>query len=198
MREHQVNQLNNFIMGWYPENTTFCDRLIDLFNSNKEETRVGAIGDFEVVDKTIKDSVDLHINPDNFTSMFYGDHIKKLSFEYIKKWDRAKCNGMFPAEGFNIQFYPKGGGFKQWHSERESADEPQTYRHLVFMTFLNNVEDGGTEFLHQDIRIKAEKGLTLIWPAEWMFTHRGQVSYTEEKWIATGWLHHIKTRPKKE
>jgi hypothetical protein len=52
---------------------------------------------------------------------------------------------------------------------------------------LNNVDDGGTQFFHQGLTIKAEKGLTLIWPADWTFVHRGQVSNTKEKWIITGW-----------
>ena len=193
MREHEVNSMNNFIMGWYTD-INICDELIKLFNDNKDKTVIGAVGDYNLVDKSIKDSIDLHIQPDEMNLMPYGNIIKQCSFEYLKKWDRAKGNGMFPAEGFNIQSYPKGGGFKEWHCERESADDPQTFRHLVFMTFLNDLEDGGTEFLYQNIRIKAEKGLTLFWPSDWMFTHKGQVSYTKEKIIATGWLHHIRTK----
>ena len=36
---------------------------------------------------------------------------------------------------------------------------PQASRHMVFMTYLNDVSDGGeTEFYHQDVKVKAEKG----------------------------------------
>jgi hypothetical protein len=31
------------------------------------------------------------------------------------------------------------------------------------------------------------KGLTLIWPAIWTHPHRGVVSPTQTKYIATGW-----------
>jgi hypothetical protein len=59
------------------------------------------------------------------------------------------------------------------------------------MTYLNDVTDSGeTEFLHQQLKIKPEKGLTLIWPADWMFTHRGVASLTQEKYIATGWFNY--------
>ena len=57
------------------------------------------------------------------------------------------------------------------------------------MTYLNDVRDGGeTEFFHQNLRVAARRGLTLIWPADWTHTHRGIVSPTEEKIIVTGWF----------
>ena len=47
---------------------------------------------------------------------------------------------------------------------------------------------GETEFLHQKIKAKPRKGLTLIWPADWTHVHRGIVSASEEKYIITGWF----------
>ena len=55
------------------------------------------------------------------------------------------------------------------------------------MTYLNDVEDGGTDFLYQNIQTKAEKGLTLIWPSIFTHTHKGIISPTKEKQIVTGW-----------
>ena len=56
------------------------------------------------------------------------------------------------------------------------------------MTYLNDVDDGGTEFKYQNITTPAKKGLTLIWPTHWTHTHRGQVSNTKIKYITTGWF----------
>ena len=68
--------------------------------------------------------------------------------------------------------------------------DPYCNRYLVFATYLNTVEDqGGTAFKYQDLTIKAEKGLTMIWPSDFPFTHRGVISPTEEKFIVTGWIH---------
>ena len=64
---------------------------------------------------------------------------------------------------------------------------PDIKRHLVFMTYLNNVENGGTDFLYQNYTTKAIKGNTVIWPAAWTHTHKGQISKTEDKYIITGW-----------
>ena len=57
------------------------------------------------------------------------------------------------------------------------------------MTYLNNVEDKGqTEFYYQKLNVKPEKGLTLIWPAEWTHTHRGNKVIKGTKYMITGWM----------
>ena len=38
------------------------------------------------------------------------------------------------------------------------------------------------------LTVPCEKGVTLVWPAPWTHTHRGQISLTHEKTIVTGWL----------
>ena len=64
-------------------------------------------------------------------------------------------------------------------------------RHLTYMTYLNDVSDKGeTAFYYQNIKIKPEKGLTVIWGTDWTFTHRGIASPTETKYIATGHYHY--------
>jgi hypothetical protein len=56
------------------------------------------------------------------------------------------------------------------------------------MTYLNDVDDGGTDFFYQKITSPAKKGLTIIWPTDWTHMHKGQVSMTKEKMIVTGWF----------
>lgn len=58
------------------------------------------------------------------------------------------------------------------------------------MTYLNDVQNGGTEFLYQKITTKAKKGLTLIWPSDFTHTHRGQIC-DKTKYIITGWFDFI-------
>ena len=67
------------------------------------------------------------------------------------------------------------------------ATRSAIFRHLVFMTYLNTVDDGGTHFYYQKLKTKAKKGLTLIWSSAWTHTHRGIISKTKEKYILTGW-----------
>jgi hypothetical protein len=56
------------------------------------------------------------------------------------------------------------------------------------MIYLNDVEDGGTEFMKQKHTEKAEAGKLIIWPADWTHAHRGEVSTTKTKYILTGWF----------
>ena len=57
------------------------------------------------------------------------------------------------------------------------------------MLYLNTVKDkGGTEFPYQQKIFSAIKGDLLIWPSDFTHPHRGIVSPTEEKYIATGWF----------
>ncbi len=77
---------------------------------------------------------------------------------------------------------------KNWHTERCSHKGDLSTRHLVFMTYLNDVTDKGeTEFMHQKMAVQPRKGLTVIWPADWTHTHRGVPSPSQDKYIATGW-----------
>ena len=90
--------------------------------------------------------------------------------------------------GFSLQlkaFNKPGEGFLKFHFENQY---PKLHtRHLVFMTYLNNVDKGGeTEFLYQNVKFKPKKGLTLIWPTDWTHTHRG-CPCKKTKYIITGW-----------
>jgi len=193
MIEHEVNNLNLFIMGWYGD-PSIADDLIEKYDQSEKVAAYMFDPDGnKVIDKNIKDSADVYLGPDYLDNTVYGNHLRSCVDLYYEKFSSSKISIIYPIEGFNIQKYPIGGGFKLWHSERMQMKFPEIARHFVFMTYLNDVPDGGTEFLHQTIKIKAEKGLTLIWPADWTYTHRGEISYTTEKIIATGWLHLMET-----
>ena len=90
-------------------------------------------------------------------------------------------------EPINLQHYAPNEGFFDWHCERSCHQSHQ--RALVFMTYLNDVNDGGeTEWYHQKLKVKAVKGKTVIWPTDFTHLHRGITSPTEHKYIATGWF----------
>ena len=190
MIEHEF-PYESFIGGWYiPEK--ICDDLIEEFKRARENgyTKQGEqkYDNKLYVDKRYKDSEDLTIDP-SYMKNPIGDYrrfLQKCLDQYLEKYEHAnKINPFNINEVFNIQYYKPGGGFKIWHSER--ADKTRFKRVLVFMTYLNNLEDGGTEFYYQNLITSAKKGLTLIWPAEWTHTHKSQISHTKEKYIITGW-----------
>ena len=139
----------------------------------------------------MKKSTDVTIFPasQNPSILMY----RKLLFGYMKEYNAAYDNPLAEltiADGFNIQHYKPGEGYLNWHSERSVHLTHQ--RALTFMTYLNDVKDGGgTEFKYQGLRHNARKGKTLIWPSDFTHTHRGQKSETEEKYITTGWFNHV-------
>ena len=106
--------------------------------------------------------------------------------QYVKIYPELMISGFFNINtNFNIQHYNVNEGFNYYHYERDGLSTCS--RNLVFMTYLNDVEDGGTQFKYQNLITPAKKGLTLIWPTDFTHTHRGVISQTKEKYIVTGW-----------
>lgn len=183
-------------MGAYLMSPKICDDIIKYFQNNTEKIHKGfVLGKYGEPNsnKIIKDSLDiLFFTPNKEPCQECKNYAHQLDLalhEYKKKY--KGCNNLRKFkinEGFQIQYYEPGMGFHAHHCERP-GDSRSIYRHLVFMTYLNDVTDRGeTEFFYQDAKFKPKKGLTLIWPADWTFTHRGIASPTQQKYIVTGWI----------
>jgi hypothetical protein len=195
MREHIINKLNNFIGGWYLDDTSICDELIEFSNSSPRINGYSNGNNGQFVDKNVKDSLDVLLNtaPEQLYRKYVLGNLQLVVDEYIKKY--SYCNAHSPwnmLEPPFVQYYPPGGGFKSWHTERGNNRQPAVSRHLVYMTYLNDVTDAGeTEFYYQQLKVKPEKGLTLVWGSDWTFTHRGIPSPSQEKYIVTGWYNFV-------
>ena len=88
---------------------------------------------------------------------------------------------------FNLGRYVPGQHFQAMHTERSGLST--LHRLFAFMTYLNDVEEGGsTYFNHYDLNVRPKKGTTLIWPAEWTHAHKGNPITKGCKYIITGWL----------
>jgi len=85
-----------------------------------------------------------------------------------------------------IQYYQPNEGYKFAHIDAESAVKSRV---MVYITYLNDVPDGGTIMVNNDgFTIHAEKGKTVIFPATFTHKHVGEISKTHEKYICTGWV----------
>ena len=194
MKPHEINELENFISGWYLDDDTLCDDIIKYFDDLpiKHRGTISTEGTYNTVKLNCKDSYD-HPLEDEALYKRYFDSLKEVIDKYIEQY--PMCNIYSPASlisPINIQYYKPKGGFHAWHTERSNRMEYVSSRHLVFMTYLNDVDDEGhTEFYHQKLKVKPRKNLTLIWPTDWTFTHRGIASPTQEKYITTGWLNYL-------
>jgi hypothetical protein len=181
----------HFIGAWQLEDNSLCDKIIEFFDANPLEQNVGAISGG--VDENKKKTRDIAIKPKLFEqkkySIFntYVQEIIGFFADYKDQWPFLTTISGIEIGTFNVQKYAPGGHFNAVHTERSGADTQ--HRLLAFMTYLNNVDDGGeTHFTHFNIKIKPAKGKTLIWPAEWTHAHSGGLVAKGNKYIVTGWI----------
>ncbi len=176
----------NFIEEYYIDED-ICDDIIVYFECSDRKT-AGRAGNAVVKEK--KDSIDCILENDTDLLKNYVDLLKNCSDKYKDTYkESAHTSKWVISEPINIQKYMPGSCYKAWHCERASADPVFNKRHLVFMTYLNDITDGGeTEFMYQNVKFKPKKGKTLIWPVDWTHTHRGIPSMTQTKYIITGWI----------
>tara|TARA_R100001129_G_scaffold101382_1_gene69386 strand:+ start:331 stop:933 length:603 start_codon:yes stop_codon:yes gene_type:complete len=196
MKEYKINK-KHFIGGWYID-TKICDEIFNSFKKTPDVFKQQGVTGYQdkvVFNKKIKNSLEITISTDNenYPLNKYKDELQKCLEKYQEKFPEVanqleKFN--IAPSGYNIQHYPVGGGFGKWHCERTGLIESN--RILVFMTYLNDVPDGGTFFKYQNLKLPAKKGLTIIWPVDWTHTHKGEISNKHEKCIITGWYNFIK------
>jgi len=115
------------------------------------------------------------------------------NFEEVGKPNLVNLvNYLFRVGDVNAQRYTaESGGYPYWHSEvyPQMQHNDALHRVLLFMYYLNDVDDGGeTEFYYQDKAVKPKAGRMVIAPAYFTHTHRGQIPKSNDKYIVTSWL----------
>ena len=98
------------------------DGVVDFWNDcdylEKEEGHTG-----HGVDKSLKDSLDLtiprYIKDKRITA--YIDALAEVTKEYVDHYHTLKSVKWDLLEDFNIQWYPRNGGFHSLHCERSNA-----------------------------------------------------------------------------
>lgn len=182
----------NFIGSWMIEPLSLCDELITYFESNIAKQQIGETGGGRNL--SVKDRMDISIAPNELD--LPGNEVFKLYInslfpcykDYLVQWPfLAGIAQNLEMGRFNLGRYQRGQHFQKMHTER--ADLGSLHRVLAWMTYLNDVDEGGeTCFSHYGLNIKPRKGLTMIWPAEWTHAHKGNVLLGESKYMITGWL----------
>ncbi|WP_236068770.1 2OG-Fe(II) oxygenase [Prochlorococcus marinus] len=183
----------HYIGAWEIEPLSICDDIIHNFETkNRSNQAPGNAGEGEV-NLAQKNSRDVSIAPRDFDSAgneIFVSYLQILTTcyqDYADQWPFLKeAIPSLDIGVFNIQRYEAGQHFNKVHTERCLTNME---REFAFMTYLNDVEDGGsTYFCHYDIQIQPKKGLTMIWPAMWTHAHKGNVVQSGKKYIITGWM----------
>ena len=181
----------NFIGSWFIE-PSICDEIIAYYEKNKQKQTQGSTSEGKNLET--KNRQDISLSPKELN--IPGNEIYKIYFEslfecykdYNLQWPLlSQLVNHLDIGNFNIGKYEPGQHFQKIHCERSSLST--LHRLFAFMTYLNDVEEGGsTYFNHYDLDIKPTKGLTILWPAEWTHSHKGNVLKSGLKYIITGWL----------
>jgi hypothetical protein len=116
------------------------------------------------------------------------DNFDDFDAEHISNVIRA----MYRGGAINVQKYlQNSGGYHHWHSEvyPQNATCETLHRVLLFQFYLNHVQEGGsTEFFYQKRHVEARQGRLVIAPAGFTHSHKGHVSQSGDKYVATSWI----------
>ena len=144
------------------------------------------------IDTRVKSDWELDYNKTIFTNktfvdLIIADALNKCTPSYRESYP---CVDNIDSWGvcniYNIQKYNPGDGYHAVHCE--ASGEYTSHRTLAWMVYLNTVTDeGGTYFNSYDKTLEAKEGRLVIWPAYFTHQHKGVVSKTQTKYIATGW-----------
>ena len=187
------NKNTHFIGCWNLENKKLCNEIIDFFENNKNLHKQGITASGKNL--KVKNRTDITVSPNDLIKpkfkiiKQYVNELHKCFLDYQDQWPflKSMLKNIDIGE-FNIGRYSPGGHFAVHHSERTSL--ATLHRLFAWMTYLNDVEDGGeTNFSHYGIKIKPEIGKTIIWPAEWTHAHAGEILKSGKKYMMTGWMY---------
>lgn len=82
----------------------------------------------------------------------------------------------------------RSGGQDQFQPHFDAVDVVSS-RYMVFLWYLNTVEQGGeTEFCDLGIKVKPRTGRLLMFPPYWMFQHAGRAPISGDKYILSTYL----------
>ena len=189
------NESPHFIGSWNILNDELCKQIIIFFQNNPQLQKKG-VTTGNAINEQVKKTTDITINPNSLKNkeyelfVTYFKYLNECFLDYKEQFPFLNTFIKKISIGpFNIQKYSPGDHFSRLHSERTSINTLQ--RIFAWMTYLNDVneEDGGTtDFEYYKIKIKPERGKTLIWPAEWTHAHCGSILKSGEKFIITGWI----------
>ena len=160
-----------------------CERLIEWHNTDKEART-------ESPDRITRQDVQKWLPLESELGMELQKCKLRLRDHYLKSFPSAyRGQKKLEAPESKIQRTdPFGGGFHNFHSEITHWENCS--RALVWTIYLNSVREGEgeTEFLYEPIRLLPRQGMGVVWPAAWMYQHRGNPVHSKSKYIATGWF----------
>lgn len=166
-----------------------CRDMIRRFEANSEQRYSGRIGQRAHTRHDIKRSTDLRISGrEDWKDI--DDVLKKSLTSGLSCI--ATLHPFFQANrfhdiGYNLQ-RTMPDEFYHWHVDGGPGDFAK--RQLVAIWYLNDCDGPGgeTDFYFQNVSVRPEAGLLLLFPPFWTHLHRGRMLKSGIKYIATTWI----------
>lgn len=180
---------------------SLCSTIIELYHEDPFK-HYGVCGDGDV-HKNIKKSIDSQIDTSERWRRVRNALGKELQYQlktYFKDIESLNTSVWEPClrsinklecETFQIQRYQKQEGRFVYHTDNDTNinNNKARTRIITYLWYLNDVEEGGETVVFDNIKIKPEAGKLLLFPASWMFPHKGNVPISNDKYIVTGWAY---------
>ena len=183
--EHPINISKNHISGWYID-TALCNEILAECNKRKILFEKDSSG-WRGFSKVNLDLISHKLFDDYRTILDSCLELYKNQYPFLKECPplryQRKENTDIPI--CKVQKYRPGKFYSELHCENDGM---YPYRVLAYMTYLDDIDGGGTSFPSQNFESKSEKGLTLIWPASFTHPHIGIPAENATKTIITGWF----------
>jgi hypothetical protein len=176
--------------------TQLCDEIIDVYENTVKtqpsHVQKSDVGDLREFNPMYRDDRFICLDEaapwSSELPKLVNEHISRALYEYFEYFPVLNtAESALYSIRQKLQKTDVAGGFHVWHYENGHIDS--VHRMLAWTIYLNDVPEGGeTEFLYQSERVKPVKGRTVIFPAGFMHTHRGNPPISNEKYILTGWF----------
>ena len=165
-----------------------CKQIIYEFEDSKEKQVEGKVGNDKIKIGTKKSTdITYSFRDNSLTTEIISKSLRKYVNVYTNQYPELNryVSSWSTYDYYNVQRYKPQEGYFKPHCE--VVDIKSSSRILVWMFYLNSLENGGTLFPRYEIGIRAIQGRLVIWPAYWTHIHKGQISQTQTKYISTGW-----------
>lgn len=174
-----------------------CEKIINMYNDTNTIKVKGVTS--QGLDESAKKTTDYLIDNKNhywkdIDTLLY-DTLHQYLFKYfeylhVNNYSTFDINNIVDS-GFQIQKYDKNVGFFSNHNDFHIINENHKnyYRILVYIFYLNDVDEGGETVICNDLKITPKKGTLLLFPTFWTYPHKGNMPISNDKYIVTGWIY---------
>ena len=163
------------------------DEMLDWFHSvDHIDGSVGKSNDDQFVDYGAKIAKEVTPTPKDPIFQWISQITHDTYSQYINDCPGPVDDLVF--HDYSVRVYPQNEGRFAIHFDQYAGG--CVTRLFAVIMYLNTVDEGGeTEFPNYGIACKPEKGKVLIFPANYLFPHQGNIPISNPKYIATSWIH---------